>query len=64
MKGLMSTDKCKSIDDKNHQDQKEEKILNTSLTKLKSRLPVTLVNGMDEGEIHLERMKKKVEGEG
>lgn len=66
----MSTKKkCKSIDDKNHLGRRiikeeEKKKLSTSLTKLKNRLPVTSVRGTDEGEIHLEKMNKQVEGKG
>lgn len=42
--------------------RREKKILSTSLAKLRNRLLVPSANGMDEGEIHLEKMKKKVEG--
>lgn len=55
----MSTDKCKSID-KNQGQNEEEKKLRHFLDQTKSRLPVISVNGMDKGEIHLERMNKKL----
>lgn len=50
--------------EKSSRSKRRIKLLNTSLIELENRPSVTLVNEMDEDEIHLEKLKKKVEGEG
>ena len=60
----MSTAKTESIEKSSKSERRRIKLWNTSLTELKNRPSVTFMNEMDEDEIHLEMMKKKVEGEG
>lgn len=60
----MSTDKCKSIDDKHRQDQKEEEKHYEHFLDQAKEEAINYFNQWNEGEIHLEKMKKKVEGEG